>query len=570
MDKYDRAGVKSMVKKIDRGVTSGVKTKERQPMVAMVPLFSLPSIIRLAIGFIVGAMLAFGYWVVSPALASSGTEAESGGVAEFIGLTSPNGPWASKVNIQIVNPGSSYRSLGELGGRADYYAAKANSLPFLEFLSQGLAKQAPEYSYTIDELDQMVTIRSDRSSEPPVVKISVTASNIEETLFLVSLIPEVFQKYLNAEENKMQQGERQRILSEIENVKMALLETEKEISTLNPQGADKDVNNDPTYIALNAKIEALEVELNRQAAELAVTEENNMQPQEYEKTLQEMEVVTSAALSEAKEELYTLMQERADNDIRNHPDYIALNARIVSLDLELDRRMTELAVLVAEGAAGNDYSYSYSYTNTISAVERTSTALAEARKELAVLEAQIDFDNLAQDLEYQLAEGKVVNLSKELSTLGLKLTSSSTWGQGFRDDQAAFERTSTALAKARREVASLKGQAGFGLSAEDLDYQIAKTKVGNLNKELAGLNVRLSSSLAKTVDESATIDYLAVENPSMPLPVLPERMRMRNALLMGAILGTGLAWAVLNFRWLAKGMPLPPAPVPEEDEEDEV
>jgi hypothetical protein len=31
-------------------------------------------------------------------------------------------------------------------------------------------------------------------------------------------------------------------------------------------------------------------------------------------------------------------------------------------------------------------------------------------------------------------------------------------------------------------------------------------------------------------------------------------MRARDALIMGGIFGVGVAWVILNFRWIAKGM----------------
>jgi len=42
-------------------------------------------------------------------------------------------------------------------------------------------------------------------------------------------------------------------------------------------------------------------------------------------------------------------------------------------------------------------------------------------------------------------------------------------------------------------------------------------------------------------------------------------MRLRDALMMGAVVGIGGAWVILNFRWLVKGAS---SSFDEEEEED--
>ena len=54
------------------------------------------------------------------------------------------------------------------------------------------------------------------------------------------------------------------------------------------------------------------------------------------------------------------------------------------------------------------------------------------------------------------------------------------------------------------------------------------------------------------VTPSSAPDYLVAGNPSMPIPVLPEKMRMRNAIMIGAMAGIALAWVILNFKWLRR------------------
>ena len=87
--------------------------------------------------------------------------------------------------------------------------------------------------------------------------------------------------------------------------------------------------------------------------------------------------------------------------------------------------------------------------------------------------------------------------------------------------------------------------------------------------ELDNLTVKLNSLLGDSVVLEEITEYLAMGNPSLPIPVLPERMRARNALVLGAVVGVGGAWILLNRRWLAKGMPSSNVDTSEGDEDDE-
>jgi hypothetical protein len=60
-----------------------------------------------------------------------------------------------------------------------------------------------------------------------------------------------------------------------------------------------------------------------------------------------------------------------------------------------------------------------------------------------------------------------------------------------------------------------------------------------------------------------------IAEPTIPTFIPPERIRGRNAVMMGSIIGLCGAWVVLNFKWIAKGMPsASKVNKPEEDEEE--
>ena len=543
--------------------SEGGRTKRRESFNA-VPLFSGRSLLILCVGVIVGAGLGLVYWIVSPSLSSSNAPAGSNiqpNLTQRIGMPS-DVPWTSTVNIQVVNPGSDSMALSDLRARGQYYAAKATSLPFLQYLSQDLEKNTA-YSHTPDELDQMIKVSFDSKAEQPTILITATANNIQESQFLATHIPKVFNDYLIAEENNTRDEQYQIISSKIDHVKASIVESQQELNKFT-QAANNKVESDPKYVALDAKIRALETELDRQASLLAsqlvsgndITN-SNAQQQEYEKTLQQTSVI-SAALSEAENKLRAIELQKATTDnFSSSAAIVTLNAKISALQNELDRAMNGdginpgLVHLIATGATSTT-----GYIDTQKQVDKISEVLVQTQNELATVQSQSGSTTLENDPAYQLALANVDSLRDQQSALRQRLTSLALDSQdGQPSTQTAFDMTSTALAEAKKEMATLKSsQSGSDSVVENLDYQVALNKADNLNKQLTTLTGQLSSLVGDTFNPAAVTNYLVAGNPSMPLPVMPARMRARNALMMGGIVGIGGAWAILNRKWLSKSM----------------
>lgn len=414
----DRHRMASAWEEQKQAAPSVAGNKGRKEGIGAVPLLSRRSIVFLLTGLIVGSILGLLYWAISPSLAEMEIEPAQS-------LQSHTGPYEATVSIQVVNPGPSYTSLGDLRRRAEYYAAKMNSLPFLEFLGQELAELGPQYSYTTQDLDQIIDVNYEISSEPPTIMLRLIGSNVQETLHFATLIPETFQNYLIAEETGINQQEYQNTLEKIENVKNVLLAAEKELTSLRLQASAGELENDATYLELNARVEALQLQLNSQARNLSIL----------------------------------------------------------------------------------------------------------------------------------IAEGKSRLIIDDETTLN------------YIDVLKSFQRTSAALSEAKSELSVLKARAGIDSVVEDLEYQATKTKVDNLNRELVNLTERLSSSLGGNTQALEVIDTLAIGSASVPIPVIPDRIRLRNALSMGGVLGMGGAWVVLNRRWFTKGTESAGDSEPEEDEE---
>ncbi len=283
-------------------VSSIANEQGHKEAVNMVPLLSRRSMIVLAIGLTVGIGLGLGYWAISPALAEFQTGLSSVQIA--------NGNMAlyeSTANIQIMNRGASSISVKELQRKGEYYVAKMNTVLFFEFFSQKVAELAPQYSRPPEELVQMIRVRYDWNSDNPAIEIKVTSLEpttlyYQDVSFLASITADVFQDYLAEEERTMRLEEYQNKLQERESTRAALVDAEKELANLMLQENAYDINQDPTYITLEAKIEALESELEGQAGQLAGLIAEGDTGQDYRDVLAGIER-SSLALGEGKRKL---------------------------------------------------------------------------------------------------------------------------------------------------------------------------------------------------------------------------------------------------------------------------
>jgi hypothetical protein len=314
-----------------------------------------------------------------------------------------------------MNPGASTVPLETLRKQAEYFVAKMNTLTFFEFLNQKITAEAPQYYLTTSDLAKAITIEVRYEDVNTTIRVRATSQTPTEAHFLASVTQQSFQEYLTTEELNMEKEAYQSKLSEIESAKTALYEAQKDLSQIVGQVEGLDVTTDPQYIALNARIQALQLEL------------------------------TTAA--------------------------------------------QKMASLITQGVSGADY------TEAVQTVDRASKALGEARQELTVLQAQAAVSYFEQTLAYTEANARVESLSKQLNSL----------------------------------------IAGLGSPPND------------------------------STEPTEASYFRAGSEASAPVIVPPERVRGRNAVMMGALFGIAGGWVVLNRRWLTKGLTLSR----EEDEETE-
>jgi hypothetical protein len=568
------------VSKPEKVSTPESAAKPKQAVI-MVPFFSWRTAATVAIGLILGLLLGLVYWIISPSINSSSetmNEAEEGGTGflGFLGIV-PEGPYESKVRIQVVSPGSEYIPLKNLQQMGEYYSAKASSLPFIEFLNQKLPQQMPGFTYDVDKLGQMITSEYDYSSELPIIKVTVIAETEAEAGGLAELIPQYFRDYLTTEEQEQRQKEYDLTLKEIDSVKSVLYEAQK---ALNEFQASEALSTNPTYISYKAKVDALQQLFDTYVIQLAseVIEDKDINTM-YDNTLQQISVVSSE-LDKANREMEALLPPESETDTSDVTT-ITLTAEINALQGELSKAMTGytkqegttqtriigLAEMIANGDTTGP-----SYTALLEKIDTISQALADAQKKL--IDIQSESTQMTMSLAYQLVKIKTDTLSTQLSILlenaGQLYQQIVATEQGIAqpDTQTVFDKTSAALAEAKVELEDLERQLGYDRLAVQLDYKVAEDKVVNLNARLGDLTEHLGSLVGDNVESSET-DYLVSGNPTTPYPVLPERGRARNTLLIGAIVGMIIAWGILNYKWIIRSLSSSGTGKPEGDGEEE-
>lgn len=143
-------------------------------------------------------------------------------------------------------------------------------------------------------------------------------------------------------------------------------------------------------------------------------------------------------------------------------------------------------------------------------------------------------------------------------------------GDLYQDTLEKFDSVSAALVEARRELAALTPPQADHVEL-DLSYVIAEAKVEALERELGSLAKELASLSNGGSMEPEELSYLIIGDPSTPEVVPPDKIRGRNALMMGAVFGVAFAWAGLNFKGLVRRLrpsPYTASRLEEEDEEE--
>lgn len=332
---------------IPGGASDGAN-KKHKAVPRMAPILSRRSIIALTIGLLLGVGLGIAYWALSPTISNTISDIKLLPTKNI----SSDGPHESTINIQIVNPGASFMYLSDLRRMGEYYAAKATTYPFFEFLSQELDKQAPEYAHTADELSTMLQVRYDYDTELPTIEMAVSGSSDVEAFFLAGFAVEIFQDYLLEEERLLQLEEYNRIAELVDSTREALVEAEGELHILELAEATYHLNSDPTYIMLSATTAALEIQLGEQTAILAKLIAIGEIDQNYIDAVATIETI-SIALGETRNELAILQAQDAADHMLENMDYLTAQSKVDELIRDLSGLSEMLAASVSQ-STGED------------------------------------------------------------------------------------------------------------------------------------------------------------------------------------------------------------------------
>jgi LPS O-antigen subunit length determinant protein (WzzB/FepE family) len=193
------------------------------------------------------------------------------------------------------------------------------------------------------------------------------------------------------------------------------------------------------------------------------------------------------------------------------------------------------------------------YTQRAKDVDRTSEALADAKKELALLESRSSA-NTTMTIDQKFLQTKLDSLNSQLETLKEKQDTLAARAEG-NDAETTYMVTAAALSDAKSELGDLEVKLGYDSVLQNTEYKVAQDKVDQLNLTIGDLTKQLGSLVGETTDSSEITGYLVAGKPLKPTPVVPERPKASKILMTGAIVGVLLGWIILNIKWIAKGMP---------------
>ena len=188
------------------------------------------------------------------------------------------------------------------------------------------------------------------------------------------------------------------------------------------------------------------------------------------------------------------------------------------------------------------------YNYSLSKIDEVRGELAKARDELAALLPNADTEYKDLDAARFVAEAIVAALETQIVSLAQGLATFVAAGSvqevEYQDILSQLERVRVELAEARGELDGIELKLEGG--SLDVEYEAAQAKVAAFMRQLQDLSLTISSPPTdESVEEFVRNRFVAFD-PAPSGVVSQDRVRGRNAVMMGAVLGIGGAWLGLN------------------------
>ncbi len=214
--------------------------------------------------------------------------------------------------------------------------------------------------------------------------------------------------------------------------------------------------------------------------------------------------------------------------------------------------------------------WSSEYERTVAEFDSAIGALVEATAKRSSM--QMAVDTIERDPAYILALAKAEGLRIELdSSTGALAALIAEGAQGgvFENAVERMSRIAVALAEAREALLALQVKSNAEQMKLGLEYVTSTAEVEALNREVTNLARALVSLSGDEPEGLEMFGLVAVGEPSDPEALSRDRMRGRNALMMGIVLGLGGAWVGLNYKGWLKGMGSSPRDTVDLEEDEE-
>jgi hypothetical protein len=386
----------------------------------MLPILSWRSLFGIFLGLIIGVACGFAY----SALNASSTEFNSGWPPVNVVKKTERPAYEATVQGRIMPGAADETYIRNMDTYQQYYAARMGSLPFFQYFSDAVFKQYPQYSLAPDQLSRDIKVSCvTLADNPSVIQITAGAADVQEALFLIQNIPLAFQDYILNEQNNMQAELYQKKIKQIEATRSALAQARQDLLNASLDTVAREqissVTSTKEYIALSARITALQNELNDRATEAASLLAQGVSPAPGDQL--------SASTTQPAARIATTSEEFSP---------AVLDAQIKALEEALQQKAWVAAgFTMATGSSGSglpstallnqNYQNAVSrvYTNALNAIELTSTELSKAQAQMDMLQAKINQekfdqakDSESKRLAYTLALDNVTSLSAKLDS----------------------------------------------------------------------------------------------------------------------------------------------------------